>query len=188
MHSTFGVELAADQQSWMHAVSDFAKPFRMPDFFLISGLFLARVIDRDWASYLDRRVWHFVYFYVLWLTIQIGLKAPGLMGEVGALGVVQLYPTPSSSVRHALVSLSPTRPFRRDQVRAARRALISRRTASSRSESRPATRSSTSSRPVSFISMPATGSARISSRSHAPYRSTRSSRSPLSWSGPRSTA
>ena len=91
MHSTFGVELAAGQQSWMHAVSDFAKPFRMPDFFLISGLFLARVIDRDWASYLDRRVWHFVYFYVLWLTIQIGLKAPSLMGEVGALGVVQLY-------------------------------------------------------------------------------------------------
>ncbi|HEY8267618.1 MAG TPA: acyltransferase family protein [Xanthobacteraceae bacterium] len=91
MHSTFGVELAAGQQSWMHAVSDFAKPFRMPDFFLISGLFLARVIDRDWASYLDRRVWHFVYFYVLWLTIQIGFKAPGLAGEVGALGVVQLY-------------------------------------------------------------------------------------------------
>jgi uncharacterized membrane protein YcfT len=91
MHSTFGVEQAAGAPSWMHVVSDFAKPFRMPDFFLISGLFLARVIDRDWASYLDRRVWHFVYFYVLWLTIQIGFKAPGLAGEVGALGVVQLY-------------------------------------------------------------------------------------------------
>ncbi len=91
MHSTFGVELAAGQQSWMHVVSDFTRPFRMPDFFLISGLFLARAIDRDWTSYLDRRVWHFVYFYVLWLTIQIGFKAPGLMGEVGALGVAQLY-------------------------------------------------------------------------------------------------
>ena len=64
----------------MHAISDFAKPFRMPDFFLISGLFLARAIDRDWTTYLDRRVWHFVYFYVLWLTIQIGFKAPGLAG------------------------------------------------------------------------------------------------------------
>ena len=91
LHSTFGVEQAAGAVSWMHAVSDFTKPFRMPDFFLISGLFLARAIDRDWASYLDRRVWHFVYFYVLWLTIQIGFKAPGLAGEVGALGVVQLY-------------------------------------------------------------------------------------------------
>lgn len=91
MHSTFGVEQAAGAVSWMHAVSDFTKPFRMPDFFLISGLFLARAIDRDWTSYLDRRVWHFVYFYVLWLTLQIGFKAPGLAGEVGALGVVQLY-------------------------------------------------------------------------------------------------
>ena len=91
MHSTFGVEQAAGAVSWMHAVSDFTKPFRMPDFFLISGLFLARAIDRDWTSYLDRRVWHFVYFYVLWLTIQIGFKAPGLAGEVGALGLVQLY-------------------------------------------------------------------------------------------------
>ena len=91
MHSTFGVEQAAGAVSWMHAVSDFTKPFRMPDFFLISGLFLARAIDRDWTSYLDRRGWHFVYFYVLWLAIQIGFKAPGLAGEVGALGLVQLY-------------------------------------------------------------------------------------------------
>ncbi len=34
----------------MHAVVAFAKPFRMPDFFMISGLFLARVIDRDWRD------------------------------------------------------------------------------------------------------------------------------------------
>ena len=55
----------------------FAKPFRMPDFFLISGLFLARVIDRDWRTYLDRKVVHFAYFYVLWVTIQFAFKAPG---------------------------------------------------------------------------------------------------------------
>src|ERR1041384_6770779 len=48
MHSTLGVEAAAGQESWMHAIVAFAKPFRMPDFFMISGLFLARVIDRDW--------------------------------------------------------------------------------------------------------------------------------------------
>src|SRR4051812_19463899 len=47
MHSTLGVEAAAGQTSWMAHLVAFAKPFRMPDFFLISGLFLARVIDRD---------------------------------------------------------------------------------------------------------------------------------------------
>ncbi len=39
----------------MHARSP-SQTFRMPDFFLISGLFLARVIDRDWRDYLDKKV------------------------------------------------------------------------------------------------------------------------------------
>src|SRR5882762_3728706 len=91
MHSTAGVEQAAGQPSWMGHVVAFAKPFRMPDFFLISGLFLARVIDRDWRTYLDRKVVHFAYFYVLWVTIQFAFKAPGLAAEHGALGVVWLY-------------------------------------------------------------------------------------------------
>jgi uncharacterized membrane protein YcfT len=91
MHSTLGVEAAAGQDSWMHALVAFAKPFRMPDFFLISGLFLARVIDRDWRTYLDRKVVHFVYFYVLWVTIQFAFKAPGFMFTHGVLGVAKLY-------------------------------------------------------------------------------------------------
>jgi uncharacterized membrane protein YcfT len=91
MHSTLGVEAAAGQQSWMHHLVAFAKPFRMPDFFLISGLFLARVIGRDWRTYLDRKVVHFAYFYVLWVTIQFCFKAPAFMAEHGALGVARLY-------------------------------------------------------------------------------------------------
>src|SRR3569623_584268 len=91
MHSTLGVEAATGQQSWMHAFVAFAKPFRMPDFFMISGLFLARVIDRDWRTYLDRKGVHFVYFFVLWVTIQFAFKAPGLMAEHGASGVAKFY-------------------------------------------------------------------------------------------------
>src|ERR1700693_2027052 len=69
MHSVLGVEAAAGQTGFMHLVVMFAKPFRMPDFFLISGLFLAVVIDRDWRTYLDRKVVHFAYFYLLWVAI-----------------------------------------------------------------------------------------------------------------------
>ncbi len=83
MHSVLGVEAAAGQTGFMHAIVEFAKPFRMPDFFLISGLFLARVIDRDWRTYIDRKVVHFAYFYVLWVTIQFGFKAPGIASEMG---------------------------------------------------------------------------------------------------------
>ena len=81
MHSVLGVELAAGQTGFMHLLVAFAKPFRMPDFFLISGLFLAVVINRDWRTYLDRKVVHFAYFYVLWVTIQFGFKAPSFAAE-----------------------------------------------------------------------------------------------------------
>lgn len=91
MHSTLGVEKAADAQGWMHSVVAFAKPFRMPDFFLISGLFLSLVIDRPWRRYIDRKVVHFLYFYILWLTIQFAFKAPGIASESGAAGVVEAY-------------------------------------------------------------------------------------------------
>ena len=81
MHSVLGVELAAGESGFMHPLVAFAKPFRMPDFFLISGLFLSLVIDRDWRTYLDRKVVHFAYFYVLWVTIQFGFKAPAFAAE-----------------------------------------------------------------------------------------------------------
>jgi len=83
MHSTLGVEKAAGAESWLGYVVAFARPFRMPDFFLISGLFLARVIDRDWRTYADRKIVHFAYFYVLWLVIQFAFKAPGMAAEDG---------------------------------------------------------------------------------------------------------
>src|SRR5882724_8319894 len=81
MHSVLGVEAAAGQTGFMHLLVMFAKPSRMPDFFLISGLFLAVVIDRDWRTYLDRKAVHFAYFYLLWVTIQFGFKAPSFAAE-----------------------------------------------------------------------------------------------------------
>jgi uncharacterized membrane protein YcfT len=63
----------------------------MPDFFLISGLFLARVIDRDWRSYADRKVVHFAYFYVLWVTIQFAFKAPGIAADAGVMEAARQY-------------------------------------------------------------------------------------------------
>ncbi len=91
MHATLGVEKAAGDEGWMHAIVAFAQPFRMPDFFLISGLFLARVIDRDWRPYLDKKVVHFAYFYILWVTIQFTTKAPGFASEMGWAGVAEQY-------------------------------------------------------------------------------------------------
>jgi uncharacterized membrane protein YcfT len=81
----------------LHWAIAFATPFRMPEFFLISGLFLARVIDRPWSAYADRRVVHYLYFYALWALIHIvfkvgllGLDPAGAAGQL-ALAVVQPY-------------------------------------------------------------------------------------------------
>lgn len=54
---------------WLSHVIDFARPFRMPDFFLIAGLFLSASIRRPWRKYIDGKVVHFFYFYVLWMTV-----------------------------------------------------------------------------------------------------------------------
>jgi uncharacterized membrane protein YcfT len=91
MHSTLGVEKAAGENGWLNYFIEFARPFRMPDFFLISGLFLSRVIGRDWRTFLDRRVLHFFYFYALWVTIQFVVRAPGIAQEAGWGGVIREY-------------------------------------------------------------------------------------------------
>jgi len=82
---------------FLHYVIGFATPFRMPEFFLISGLFLSQVIDRPWRRYIDRRVVHYLYFYVLWAIISIGLKIgifsrdpAGMLHDL-AMAVVQPY-------------------------------------------------------------------------------------------------
>src|SRR5258706_13055163 len=61
MHSVLGVELAAGQTGFTHLLVAFAKPCRMPEFFLISGLFLSAASDVDWRTDLDRKVGRFAY-------------------------------------------------------------------------------------------------------------------------------
>ncbi|MEH3117637.1 MAG: acyltransferase family protein [Methylorubrum populi] len=79
MHSTLGTGEALGGEGFLHGVVEFAKPFRIPDFFLLSGLFLGRVIDRDWRLFADRRVVHFAYFYGLWVVIQSLFKAGAIV-------------------------------------------------------------------------------------------------------------
>ncbi len=70
MHSTLGVSEAMGQHSFLNDFVAWARPFRMPDFFLVAGLFLSRTIDKPWRVYLDRKLVHFLYFYLLWTLIQ----------------------------------------------------------------------------------------------------------------------
>lgn len=91
LHSTLGVEKAAGETGWMNWLTEFTRPFRMPDFFMIAGLFLAAAMTTPWRRYFDRKVLHFIYFYVLWLTINFAFKAPSFAAEVGWDGVLRDY-------------------------------------------------------------------------------------------------
>ena len=93
MHSTIGTGNAMGGTGFLHTLVTFAKPFRMPDFFLIAGLFLPRTIGRDWLTFIDRKVIHFAYFFVLWLAIQVALKdgpsGPAAVAREFAFGLVE---------------------------------------------------------------------------------------------------
>lgn len=91
MHSTLGVGKAAGEEGWLHYVVEFARPFRMPDFFMIAGLFLALVIDRPWKTYLDKKLVHFIYFYLIWTFIQFGIKIPNNGAQYGFGELPYLY-------------------------------------------------------------------------------------------------
>lgn len=70
-------------KGWMRYWVDFARPFRMPDFFLLSGLFLGRVINRPWREFLDKKVAHYLYFFVLWtVLIFLGIRLFDAVGLV----------------------------------------------------------------------------------------------------------
>ena len=105
MHSTLGVGEAfaakgLAPEGFMHWIVAYAKPFRMPDFFMLAGLFLSYAIGRGWMHYLDKKVMHFAYFYVIWTVIQATIKTAATSGlDAGALvstfagALVNPYPT-----------------------------------------------------------------------------------------------
>ena len=74
MYAAYNTGTHTGSVGFLHYVIAFATPFRMPEFFLISGLFLSTVIARPWRRYSDRRFVHYMYFYVLWAFIMIALK------------------------------------------------------------------------------------------------------------------
>ncbi|MDP4002477.1 acyltransferase family protein [Methylobacterium sp. NEAU K] len=96
MHAVTGTGEAMGGTGFLHPVVAFAKPFRIPDFFLLSGLFLGRVIDRDWRLFADRRVVHFAYFYLLWLVIQSFARYRKIVGDAGPAAFV-------AHLAHALI-------------------------------------------------------------------------------------
>lgn len=71
LYTATHVREALGTPSWLEYWVEFARPFRMPDFFFISGLLLGRVIDRPWRGFLDKKVAHYLYFFFAWSLIYL---------------------------------------------------------------------------------------------------------------------
>ncbi len=89
-HTVNHYEEAVGAEGWMRWIVDFSKPFRMPDFFLISGLFLSRTITSNLTTYIDKKVVHFAYFYLLWLGLTLLLTDNDVL-RADPVAFVKLY-------------------------------------------------------------------------------------------------
>lgn len=91
MYSAYSVGEDTGGIGLLHWFIAFATPFRMPEFFLISGLFLSQVISRPWARFADRRVVHYLYFYLIWMVIHVVFKVGLVAGDpMGALSQIAI--------------------------------------------------------------------------------------------------
>jgi uncharacterized membrane protein YcfT len=71
LYATDYVKEITHSIGWMQPIVNFAQPFRMPDFFLLAGLFVPRAMKRGWRAYADTKILHFIYFYALWGALKL---------------------------------------------------------------------------------------------------------------------
>ncbi|MBO6542676.1 MAG: acyltransferase family protein [Alphaproteobacteria bacterium] len=75
MHITLGTqEMTGATHMWLADFVEFARPFRVPLFFIIAGLFVSRSLKWDLTRYVDAKLVHFAYFYAIWSVIQFAVK------------------------------------------------------------------------------------------------------------------
>lgn len=90
MHVAGGLEGATGEGSWIDPLIAWAKQFRMPGLFLLSGLFVPRLAGLRWGAFLDRKILPLAYFYLLWFSINALMRFPP-WGEAGLSGFAQNY-------------------------------------------------------------------------------------------------
>tara|TARA_R110000824_G_scaffold118960_2_gene271479 strand:+ start:98453 stop:99502 length:1050 start_codon:yes stop_codon:yes gene_type:complete len=74
-HTTYGTEAALHHVPYVfNLLCEWTIPFRMPLFFLVAGLFARKALFAPLPAFLDSKILHFAYFYLLWSFIQIGIK------------------------------------------------------------------------------------------------------------------
>ena len=79
MHAALGYGDIVQQNSWMAVVVAWAEPALLPAFFFLAALFLQMTLFGPSKRFLDRKILHFAYFYLIWLLIQKTVLDSSLM-------------------------------------------------------------------------------------------------------------
>lgn len=64
--------------------AEFGRPMRMPALFMFSGILVGKAINLPWREYFHKKIYHLIFFFILWTAIQICLKN-GLKGNFIAI-------------------------------------------------------------------------------------------------------
>ena len=79
LFTTQGFSASGLHSGWMDPVMRWAQPFLMPAFFFLAALFLNRTLFGPPKHYIDRKILHFAYFYIVWLVLQDVILNSGLL-------------------------------------------------------------------------------------------------------------
>ena len=73
-HALLGLEAADIASPAIVYWHEILLTVRMPLFFLVAGLFARKAIEGDLRPFLDGKILHFAYFYILWSLILFGIR------------------------------------------------------------------------------------------------------------------
>lgn len=88
MHATLSTQEALGAVGWLDPVVAFARPFRVPAFFLVAGYFFAPLLARPVAEVSERRLSRYLYIFLLWTLVLLVAKG-GFLAFAGPWDAVR---------------------------------------------------------------------------------------------------
>lgn len=82
LHVSLAVPEARD--TWLSQANEFLDPLRMPLFFLVSGLFSAKVFRFSFQQLFTRRLWFLLVPYIFWVPLELAAYQVVLVNDYGA--------------------------------------------------------------------------------------------------------
>lgn len=74
-HVISGMQAVIGFPDWFMELYKLTVPIRMPLFFLVAGFFAKKALSVNFTNFADSKLIHFAYFYILWNTIDVIIRA-----------------------------------------------------------------------------------------------------------------